>query len=111
MAELAVRDGYPPPGDLPRGDCVTTTLFGDDNRPAGLRVDHADPRVLISSELLDNIADRPADALSIGTQLDLATCHTYVGAVLKISGVNRTVVYRITEYVPAVHGYIAEWPD
>jgi hypothetical protein len=33
------------------------------------------------------------------------------GTVLKIDGVNRTVIYRIKDYVPAVHGYVAEWPD
>ena len=36
---------------------------------------------------------------------------TYRGAVLKICGVNRTVIYRIGEYVPRVDGYAAEWPD
>jgi hypothetical protein len=36
---------------------------------------------------------------------------TYTGAVLHIDGVNQKVIYRIAEYVPRVHAYIAEWPD
>lgn len=101
-AELSVRDGCPPPDSLPRGDCIMTSLPGGQ-----IRIDHADPRVLISAELLDEIADHPAD----GAWLDLAGCSTYDGALLKISAANRTVIYRITKYIPAIHGYIAEWPD
>jgi hypothetical protein len=107
MAELAVRDGYPPPDDLPRGDCIITNLFVDDGPRPQIRIDHADPRILVSAELLDHAADYPDDCV----RLDIATCHTYVGAVLRIHAVNRTVIYRITEYVPAIHCYIAEWPD
>lgn len=106
MAELALRDGYLTPHDLPRGDCIMTRLYGDDGT-IRLRIDHADPRILISAELLDGVADHPTPH----ARLDLAGCTTYDGAVLKISAVNRTVIYRITEYVPAIHGYIAEWPD
>jgi hypothetical protein len=102
MAELALRDGFTTPSDLPRGDCIMTSLGG-----GSIRVDHADPRVLISAEVLDNAADHPDDCV----RLDLDTCHTYVGSVLKISGVNRRVVYRIVEHVPAVNAYIGQWPD
>jgi hypothetical protein len=101
-AELATCDGSPPPQGLPRGECIMTSL--DDGT---IRIDHADPRILISAEVLDAIVDeRPPQA-----SLDLAGCTTYDGAVLRIHGVNRTMVYRITEYVPSVRGYIAEWPD
>lgn len=107
-AELALRDGYLTPHGLPRGDCIMTSLGG-----GRCRTDHADPRILISAELLRSIADHPDDSV----QLDTADCcdcmmqDDYTLAVLKISAVNRTVIYRITEYVPAIHGYIAEWPD
>ena len=47
MAELAVTDGMPPPADLPRGECICTRL--DDGT---IRIDQADPRILISGELL-----------------------------------------------------------
>jgi|HubBroStandDraft_6_1064221.scaffolds.fasta_scaffold00062_35 hypothetical protein len=122
MAELAVTDGMPPPADLPRGECLLTRF--DDGR---VRIDQADPRILISGELLDTIADAPHDVFVVGTgggayvvapgrsaRLDTTACqaaHGYAGAVLHIHGVNRTVIYRIGEYVPRVHAYIAEWPD
>ncbi len=102
MAELTVTDGMPPPADLPRGECIMTSLPG-----GRIRIDHADPRILISAELLDAIAERPAP----DAWLDLAGCTTYDGALLKIHGVSRTVIYRIVDYVPRVRGYIAEWPD
>ena len=107
MAELAVRDGTPIPADLPRGECECTRL--DDG---SIRVDHADPRILISAELLAEIFVNPTAGVSLvpppgsvnGTPF-------WRGAVLKISGVNRQVIYRITGYVPSVHGYIGQWPD
>lgn len=106
-AELAVRDGYLRPHGLPRGECIMTSLLDEDGTQTGIRIDHADPRVLISAELLEHIASHPDDT----RWLDVAWHSAHVGATLKINGVNRTVVYRITGYVAAVHGYIAEWPD
>ena len=117
MAEFAVTDGMPPPSDLPRGECICTRLDG-----GNIRIAQADPRILISGEVLDAIArfgdsGQPVDCLTLNARLDTAGCMpppwraTYVGAVLHIEGVNRQVVYRITEYVPRIHGYIAEWPD
>ncbi|SRR6266566_2387945 len=117
MAELAVTDGMPPPADLPRGECICTRL--DDGT---IRIDQADPRILISGELLDAIARHGViadgtEALALNAWLDTTGCMpppwraTYRGAVLKICGVNRTVIYRIGEYVPRVDGYAAEWPD
>ena len=117
MAELATMDGMPPPADLPRGEFTCTRLA--DGR---IRIDHADPRILISGELLEAIALSRTiidgtEAMALNARLDTTGCMpppwraTYVGAVLHIHGVNRQVVYRITEYVPRVHGYVAEWPD
>lgn len=105
MVELAVRDGRTPPADLPRGECIVTRL--DDG---SIRIDQADPRVLISAELLNEIADgsgRPHAWLD----LRVSGMFHLVGAVLHINAVNQQVVYRITEYVPSVHGYIGQWPD
>lgn len=114
MTDPAARDGTPPPENLPRGECICTRLDGGD-----IRIDQADPRVLISGELLDNIArfgdsGQPVDCLTLNAWLDTAGCkpgHGYVGAVLKISGVGRQVIYRITDMVPRINGYIGEWPD
>jgi hypothetical protein len=103
-AELAVRDGYPPPGDLPRGECIVTMVDGTIN------VRHADPRVLISAELLAEVYIAPSPGVSLSPECPGGRGYG-VGAVLRIEAVNCTVIYRITEYVPAVHGYIGEWPD
>ncbi len=110
MAELAVTDGMPPPAGLPDGECICSRL--DDG---GIRVDRADPRILISPEVLDAIAEGGPWPASL--RLDTAGCMpppyrgTHVGAVLHIDGVNQQVVYRITEYVPRIRAYIGEWPD
>lgn len=101
MAELAVTDGMPPPAGLPDGELIIHRVKDS------LWIAHADPRILISAELLDAIADGDCGP----AWLDLAGCTTYDGGLLKINGTNRTVIYRIGEYVPRVHGYIAEWPD
>ena len=116
-AELAVTDGMPPPADLPRGEFSCTRL--DDG---SIRIDQADPRILISGELLATIArfgdsDLDGDWLVLNARLDTTGCSpppwhaTYRGAVLRVRGVNRQVVYRITDYLPRIHGYIGEWPD
>ena len=69
---------------------------------------------MISGEMLDAIG---TDAFPPYARLDTSGCTpppwraTYTGAVLHIHGVNQQVVYRITEFVPSVYGYIAEWPD
>jgi len=117
MAELAATDGMPPPGDLPHGDCICTRL--DDGT---IRIDRADPRILISGELLQAVARHGAiadgtEAFALNARLDTTGCMpppwraTYTGAVLHINGVNQQVVYRITGYLPRVHAYVGEWPD
>jgi hypothetical protein len=103
MAELALRDGYSRPGDLPDGEFYSTFL--DDET---MRIDHADPRILVSAELVDQAAFR------VRPDIELSLDHAadgHVGALLKIRGTNRTVIYRLAKYIPAVRGYIAEWPD
>jgi hypothetical protein len=109
--ELAVREGYHAPDDLPHGDCILTDL--PDGR---VRIDHADPRILISAELLKAIENglRPTSiglTLPPGLRAKVTSAGRHCGTLLKIGGVNRQVVYRITGYVPEVAGYIGEWPE
>jgi hypothetical protein len=99
--ELAVTDGLPPPSDLPRGQFAVTAV-GD-----GYRIDRADPRVLISALLLDGIADHPEP----WAWLDTSGCTTYMGALLRLTGTNRKVIYRITGWLPRIRAFIGEWPD
>jgi hypothetical protein len=100
----------PPPDDLPRGECICTRM-----EDGTIRVDHADPRILISGELLNATMGIRNGLRPLGcVLLDLTGClpgHGYVGAVLHIRAVNRQVVYRITDYVPRIRGYVGEWPD
>lgn len=116
MVELAVRDGFAAPADLPRGDCIMTTLAD-----GSIRIDRADPRILISAECLDLIASGQETAghpcpwpVAVLDTTDCCDCmmqDDYTLAVLKINGVNQQVIYRITDYVPAINAYIGQWPD
>jgi hypothetical protein len=83
-----------------------------------LRIDHADPRILISAPLLYEILDGHIPGTSGTVTLSEPPPRHHwdgrgrmEGALLKIGGVNRTVIYRIGEYVPDAHAYISEWPD
>ena len=112
MAELTTRDGGPPPADLPAGECILTRTDDPIHGPS-LHIDHADPRVLITAELLHEVTDAPMPGVSLTwpSPPPASGRFLYVGAILTIRGVNRTVIYRIGEYVPRVGGYIGEWPD
>lgn len=81
------------------GTCVLKHVGAD------LYIEHADPRTLISAELLDEI--RAGNHHSAVT-LD--------GDLLKIRGVNRTVIYRLSQRIRLIPGsgqivHLAEWPD
>ena len=100
-AELSVTDGMPPPADLPSGEFQTQLIDGQ------VHIVHADPRILISAELIDMIADNPSPL----ARLDTTGCQTFIGALLKIDAANRQVVYRITGWLPRIRAFTAEWPD
>src|SRR5260370_1365828 len=88
------------------GECIMTTLHGDDGQFSGIRIDRADPVVRISPELVASLPEPPSDWPA-----------TYDGKVLRIEGVNQTVVYRIRDILepvpgyPGIWDYIGEWPD
>ena len=92
---------------LPQGNCIVSV------KDHGLWIEHADPKVVISVQLLDLIRTGPADGVTLtfaaGHSRELGPC--YEGAVLRIEAVNRTVIYRITEWLPWYLGCLAEWPD
>lgn len=90
------------PPDLPAGEFWATPLSED-----SIRIDRADPHILISATLLDDIADHP----SPWAWLDTTGCETFIGALLRINGVNRKVIYRITGWFPGSRCFIGEWPD
>jgi hypothetical protein len=88
------------------GECWITRL---DDGGGGLRVDRADPVIRISPQLL---ADLPAPD-------DDPRPATYDprARLLRINGVNRTVIYRVRDVLEPVPGapgswdYTGEWPD
>lgn len=79
------------------GDCVLTLLA--DER---VRVDQADPRILIASDLVHELRD--------GLQ-PRGRGITLTGDILRIEGVNRTVIYRISDERHDPYNYLGEWPD
>jgi len=87
------------------GECVVTEIRDSDGG-VKLRIDRADPVVRISRLLLDWMPRPPSDRPA-----------TFDGKVLRIHGVNQTVVYRIRDTMEPVPGhpgcwdYIGEWPD
>ena len=94
--------------DLPDGEVIVHRVKGS------IWIARADPRVLISGELLAATMGIRNGLLPLPVALDLTGCrpgHGYVGAVLRIDGINRQVVYRIVDMVPRINAYIAEWPD
>lgn len=101
-AELS---GPRPPG-TPDGECIITR-FED----GSVRIDHADPRILISAELVDEVARGEANPAATLDRLNFTVPNGHVGALLKIRAVNRHLIYRLADYLPSVHGYVGEWPD
>lgn len=94
---------------LPQGQLFMTRIDGPEGRR--VRIDHADPRIIIGVQLIDDIVcGRCIPDVTISHPQD-ATATSWFGAVIRVEAVNRTLVYRLTEYVPWYCGWIAEWPD
>lgn len=110
------RDGY--------GDVIFNVEYPGD----GTRITtcaHADPRIRISDEVVDQLASGglvPEASMTLpgGTPATAppATPYSLIGAVITFACANRHLVYRITGWEPvwlegdSEHGsYLAEWPD
>ncbi len=84
-----------------------------------LIVERADPRILISAELLAEIAfvgGDPRIALTFAENplpgwWPGAFRRNPLGALLRIEGTNRTVIYQIAEWHGTTDRFAAEWPD
>jgi hypothetical protein len=81
------------------GECIIQR-GRDENLNDRLRVLRADPRITIAREILDEVRGNPLDAPG-----------SFDGEYFRIRAVNRTVVYRVGEYLPDRQAYAAEWPD
>jgi hypothetical protein len=110
------------------GECALTQHLAAGPEAFGrgrytITVDRADPRILISDGILTALTERPSGNWPAWQRNATLTCRgdiTYcgdcasrkdwTGAVLRINGTNRTVIYRIT----GRHDdwtWIGEWPD
>lgn len=104
-----IRTDQRVPG-LPQGDCIITSQYDAASNVVHLRIDQADPHVIIGVQLLEQIERSPAD----GVTLTLATAHSpdpgrrYEQATLRIQATNRTVTYRITSWLDWYLGCTAE---
>jgi hypothetical protein len=97
------------------GECVVTSLHDHRGACERVRIDRADPRILVAAQLLEDwrtygtgpFADlRPGPGAAVFPGL-----HGFGGWLITIRGENRTVVYRIGRKVPTALAYEAEWPD
>lgn len=97
--------GDPRMDQLPKGTCKYS------RRDGTLWIDHADPRIIISAELIDMAARGELRSEVTFDRLNFTRPNGHVGALLRIRAANRHVIYRLTEYLPWCSGYVAEWPD
>jgi hypothetical protein len=84
------------------GECRVTSLHDARGSLMRLRIDQADPRILITRELLEQM--QPPDP-------DWPLPATFDGEIVRIRGENRSVIYRVVRYLPELGCYEAEWPD
>lgn len=114
------RSGYTPEGG---GTCWLHRVGGQ------LEIKHADPYICIRDETLRQLfvrePDNPWITLARPTEGHGSpghmdgddSCHATPGmicfkdTVLRIKGANRTVIYRIGDYVREMRGWEARWPD
>lgn len=73
-----------------------------------LHVEHADPRVWLTNEL---VGDLRAGRYPGDVRYQERASGWPGGAVLTVDAANRRVVYVLREYLPALDCWLAEWPD
>jgi len=106
---LTTSLALPPPGT---GDCIMTQHQDPATGAWSVTIDHADPVILIATEVLRQVFEGATPHWYAQVKLAdiIPVDDIYLGATLRINGTNRTAVYRITrrhdEYT-----YIGEWPD
>ena len=83
------------------GTCELTRISGAEER---LIIGRADPRVKITGDLIRE-AEHAQPGLNRPPYAELD------GDLFRINGDNRTVVYRLVEYVKGEDVFLAEWPD
>lgn len=85
------------------GELVLTSSCDSHGYPTGVRIDHADPHIRISGELVREALGHGPGWLTPGCELSSDR--------LVIHGENRKVIYRIGAYHGDGDWYEAQWPD
>lgn len=95
------------PSDQAPGRLVVTAADG--SMRGKLHVEHADPRIWLSNELVEELrAGRHSEHVQFQERRPDGWL---AGATLTVNGVNRRVVYVLREYLFALDCWLAEWPD
>lgn len=96
-------------GEWPAG--APSGIFTTSHRDGRLWIDHADPRIVISLELLDMFVAgdlRPEVSVRVrDEQYSGPVC--WLGAVIRIEAANRTVIYRLAGWYPSIRAYLGEF--
>jgi len=101
------------------GECRITSEHDPSGIWVRLRIDRADPRILISGKLAESWKECGGDfspwnpflTLRPGPGASPMITYGMEGWLVTLRGENRTVVYRIGKYLPAWDSHEAEWPD
>lgn len=101
------------------GECRMTAEHDAFGTWMRLRIDRADPRVLISGELADGwkvqgtepFYGNPFMTLRPGPGASPNAADGLEGWLVTVRGENRSIMYRIGKYLPDRGCYEAEWPD
>ena len=72
--------------------------FGLDGR-GGLLILRADPRIILHTQIISLMLRDPGAGVALDDDL------------LRIRGRDRTVLYRLSGYLPELRAWTAEWPD
>jgi hypothetical protein len=110
---------WAPVGELALTRGPVTCGEGHEMHVEWIRVDHADPVILITCGLLRELllwgcgphAElKPGPGATAIRQVE-DQLQRLEGWLLTVRGENRTVMYRIAEKSASAYGYVAEWPD
>lgn len=101
------------------GECCFTTHYPHGG-PSFYTIDRADPHILISDEILNEIRDRVPDGVSLDIPLRSNSNHQcpdsqpgfcFKDCLVAFTAANRTVIYRVGDYLPERNAWEASWPD
>lgn len=102
------------------GECRFTSLWNAERGRWDVRIDHADPHVLVTLKFLDQAIFEPTDQLWMVYSSEQVCFEDHehsnlecfrLRSIMHIKGVNREVLYRITPHPERTDVYEGRWPD